>query len=77
MSWRKPGMKCHFAKTGSISDFFVGDRVHGCERSSRLGAILVDKRIGFGAAILLSWLSVNRALESGGGVFSRGTPETS
>jgi hypothetical protein len=33
-----------------------------------------ETRIGLGAAIFFSWLSVRSVLETGGGVLSRGTP---
>lgn len=35
-----------------------------------------ETRIGLGAAIFFSWLSVRSVLETGGGVLSRGTPKT-
>lgn len=70
---RPQEMKRHFATTGSISDF-VGDRVQGWDRSSSLWTRFGVTRIGFGAAITLSWLPVGDVLDKGGGVFRRGTP---
>ena len=34
-----------------------------------------ETRIGLGAAIFFSWLSVSSVLDTGGGVLSRGTPK--
>lgn len=68
-------MKCQVASTGSILDF-VGDRVHGCDRSSSLLTRFGVTRIGLGAIIGLSWLvAVEGVLDNSGGVLSRGTPE--
>jgi hypothetical protein len=58
-----------------MSDLLVGERVHGCEiSSSKLASIWEDRRIGFGASILFSWLSVSSVLVTGGGVLRRGIP---
>jgi hypothetical protein len=51
-----------------------GDLVHGCIKSSRFVTFSAETRIGLGAAIFFSWLSVRSVLETGGGVLSRGTP---
>lgn len=66
-------MKCHVATTGSILDF-VGDRVHGWDRSSSPVTRFGLTRIGLGATIVLSWLLVKDVLDKGGGVLRRGTP---
>jgi len=50
-----------------------GDLVHGCIKSSKF-TFSAETRIGLGAAIFFSWLSVRSVLETGGGVLSRGTP---
>jgi hypothetical protein len=66
-------VKCHVSTIGSILDF-VGDRVHGWDKSSsrltRFGVV----RIGLGATIALSWLLVVEVLGKSGGVLRRGTP---
>jgi len=51
-----------------------GDLVHGCTKSSRFVTFSAETRIGLGATIFFSWLSVRSLLETGGGVLSRGTP---
>lgn len=73
-AWEDSGdMKCHVATTGSILDF-VGERVHGWDRSSRPVTKLGVTRIGFGATIAVSWLSGTDAIVTSGGVLRRGTP---
>lgn len=67
-------MKCHVATTGSILDF-VGERVHGWDRSSSRVTISGVTRIGFGATIVFSWFPALDKLDKGGGVLRRGTPE--
>lgn len=66
-------IKCHVANTGSLLDF-VGDRVHGWERSSSRATGFGVVRIGFGAAITLSWQLVVVVLGKSGGELRRGTP---
>lgn len=66
-------IKCQVANTGSILDF-VGDRVHGWDRSSSFITRFGLVRIGLGAAITLSWLLVVGVLGKSGGVLRRGTP---
>ena len=67
-------MKRHVAITGSILDF-VGDRVHGWDRSSSFVTRFEVTRIGLGAIITLSWVMVGEVLDKSGGVLRRGTPE--
>lgn len=66
-------MKFHVATTGSILDF-VGDRVHGWDKSSSPVTRLGVTRIGFGAMIVVSWLPTTVVLDTSGGVLRRGTP---
>lgn len=66
-------MKCQVATTGSILDF-VGDRVHGWDKSSSPVTMLGVTRIGFGATIADSWLPATVVLDTSGGVLRRGTP---
>lgn len=66
-------MKCHVATKGSVLDF-VGDRVHGWDKSSSPVTRLGLTRIGFGAMIAVSWLPVTVVLDTSGGVLRRGTP---
>lgn len=66
--WGSDEMNCHVATTGSIVAF-VGDRVHGWDKSSSLVTRFGVTRIGLGATIIFSWLP-----SKGGGVLRRGTP---
>lgn len=68
-------MKCQVATNGSIWDL-VGDRVQGCDKSSRRVTIFGVVRIGFGATICFSWLVITGDGCKSGGVFKRGTPAT-
>lgn len=71
--WERPEIKRHLGSTDSISDL-VGDLVQGCVRSSSLGRISAETRIGLGTAMALSWLLATRLVDAGGGVFRRRTP---
>jgi hypothetical protein len=66
-------IKCHVATIGSILDF-VGDRVHGWDKSSSRLTRFGEVRIGLGATMTLSWLLVIEVLANSGGVLRRGTP---
>lgn len=66
-------MNCHVANTGSIFDL-VGDRVHGCDISSRGLTRLGGMRRGFGATIRPPSFAGPDLPDTGGGVLTRGTP---
>lgn len=66
-------INCHVANTGSIFDL-VGDRVHGCDISSRGFTRFGGMRRGFGATTKPPSFVVTDLLDKGGGVLTRGTP---
>lgn len=66
-------IKRQVAMTGSILDF-LGDRVHGWDKSSIPVTMSGVTRIGFGATIAPSWLRDKGLLDTSGGVLRRGTP---